>query len=796
MLDVKRLMQITLVVLAIVSSSLLGMGLGSPRLVVIAFVGAALGFVITDLLKLFRIDGVLANIASVAILFLAMKDFFAVDSTGKLVSVANLLVYLQTVLMFQEKIPRLNWQILVLSLLQVVVGTIFSLDLEAGLLFLFYFVVAGTALVLQAVYTEVVDVERRNRRVVNRLQRNSDLSSGVAPLMFFDPGDAPRSHLGGMVCHLALWISVAMAFTSVMFYLVPRHSKPWFGPTSVEVSSAGVSKSVDLDERGVIPMSGQLMFRVSFTDAASGKPFDITGNPPYFRGLALSSLVIENGKTNWHAPHDRVYRGVYQELPGFSSKGVPVHQNVTLEKTTDPLVYGVMPFYQTNSTPDELSFCHEVSALTRSQTRQRLDASPYKYTGGTIVDAQGRFCRSWPYRSNSDFGIKPMYDDQPQFDWLTQMDPSRYTTLVAISDQIASENKAEGGDQLTLFRKLEGFFLDPGKFRYTIDFRNVKRNNQLDPIEDFVRNHRSGHCELFASALTLMLRRQKIPARLVVGFHGADYNQLTGSYLVRAKNAHAWVEAYLGPEDCTPEMYQKGEAGVGGAWMILESTPHTFGAGDGSMSNGALDLARTVWDDYVLGMDGQEVDADKAISIFGFIQYIDVVRWEAEFKRRTQFARDPSFKYIAMGAIGLLMFAIWIQAVRRRQNPAKKLTRKAGRLRRLMAGAISLISPGLGAWMMDGRDPNGPTAFYQKMIDLLESSELHRKPSQTHREFATEVAVHFQSHPAANLIQSTVREITELFNEVRFGKLELENDLSDQIELSLVELEEAILVSD
>ena len=85
MLDVKRLMQITLFLLAIVSSSLLAMGLGSSRLAVIAFVGAALGFVITDLYKLFRIDGVLANIASVVILFLAMKDFFSEDSTGKLV---------------------------------------------------------------------------------------------------------------------------------------------------------------------------------------------------------------------------------------------------------------------------------------------------------------------------------------------------------------------------------------------------------------------------------------------------------------------------------------------------------------------------------------------------------------------------------------------------------------------------------------------------------------------------------------------------------------------------------------
>jgi len=172
-MTLKRLVQITLFALALVSSALLGMGLESSRLIVIAFIGATIGFFVTDIFKLFRIDGVLANIASIVILFLAMKDFFSEDSTGKLISVANLLVYLQTVLMFQEKTPRLNWQILVLSLLQVVVGTIFTLDLEAGMLFLVYFFVAGTAMVLQSVYTDTVDLEKRNRRTANRISRSN-----------------------------------------------------------------------------------------------------------------------------------------------------------------------------------------------------------------------------------------------------------------------------------------------------------------------------------------------------------------------------------------------------------------------------------------------------------------------------------------------------------------------------------------------------------------------------------------------------------------------------------------------
>ena len=68
MLNVKKLIQITLFVLVLISSLLLGLSLESPRLIVIAVVGATIGFVVTDMLRLFRIEGVLANIASIVIL--------------------------------------------------------------------------------------------------------------------------------------------------------------------------------------------------------------------------------------------------------------------------------------------------------------------------------------------------------------------------------------------------------------------------------------------------------------------------------------------------------------------------------------------------------------------------------------------------------------------------------------------------------------------------------------------------------------------------------------------------------
>ena len=68
----------------------------------------------------------------------------------------------------------------------------------------------------------------------------------------------------------------------------------------------------------------------------------------------------------------------------------------------------------------------------------------------------------------------------------------------------------------------------------------------LDPVEDFLVNRKEGHCEYFASALALLLRSIDIPARMVNGFKGGDWNELTQTMNVRQKHAHSWVEAYVG----------------------------------------------------------------------------------------------------------------------------------------------------------------------------------------------------------------------------------------------------------
>jgi transglutaminase-like putative cysteine protease len=58
----------------------------------------------------------------------------------------------------------------------------------------------------------------------------------------------------------------------------------------------------------------------------------------------------------------------------------------------------------------------------------------------------------------------------------------------------------------------------------------------------FFTEVRRGHCELFASAMALAVRSLGIPARVVTGYLGGEWDPQNHSYLVREGMAHLWVE--------------------------------------------------------------------------------------------------------------------------------------------------------------------------------------------------------------------------------------------------------------
>ncbi len=112
--------------------------------------------------------------------------------------------------------------------------------------------------------------------------------------------------------------------------------------------------------------------------------------------------------------------------------------------------------------------------------------------------------------------------------------------LVRLAQTWIDESGLPVEDRVGRARYLERKLSSSGMFSYSLE--NQNRDPAMDPIEDFLTNHRAGHCEYFATALCLMLRSQHIPARVVVGYRTDEWNQIGQCYQVRQLHAHTWVE--------------------------------------------------------------------------------------------------------------------------------------------------------------------------------------------------------------------------------------------------------------
>ena len=110
-----------------------------------------------------------------------------------------------------------------------------------------------------------------------------------------------------------------------------------------------------------------------------------------------------------------------------------------------------------------------------------------------------------------------------------------------------------------------------------------------DPLADFLFQRKQGHCEYFASSMAVMLRSQGVPARIVNGFRTGEYNPVSGNYIIRARDAHSWVEVYL--------------PSVG--WTAFDPTPPDPQYAHGGMSRlmSYLDAAQEFWREWIINYD-------------------------------------------------------------------------------------------------------------------------------------------------------------------------------------------------
>ncbi|HVR42211.1 MAG TPA: transglutaminaseTgpA domain-containing protein [Thermoanaerobaculia bacterium] len=139
------------------------------------------------------------------------------------------------------------------------------------------------------------------------------------------------------------------------------------------------------------------------------------------------------------------------------------------------------------------------------------------------------------------------------------------------------------------------------EFEYLPDPSDLGRAVSVD---EFLLETRRGHCEYFAAGMVVLLAALDIPARIVGGYYGGELNPLIGSFVIRERDAHAWVEVFDGRR-----------------WVVFDPTPADLRPGSSSRNlfraylDAVRDSASYFWDRYILtfGSDDQVDLAMRAI---------------------------------------------------------------------------------------------------------------------------------------------------------------------------------------
>jgi transglutaminase-like putative cysteine protease len=813
-MNLERIVQIHIAALAAIGAVLLGMGQQNSLLPVLAVFAAVTSVIFTDTLNWFHLNRLVANLAMLLALFFSLSDFFQADSAGKLWAIANLLIYLQIVLFYQRKDHRLYWHLAVLSLLQVVVSAALNVGVEFGVVLILYAVVAFSTLSFFFVHRElgkIVDTADSPRdqgtppraKAASRRPTAAQRLLERAPILH-RPADGRvlgRQVIGaGLLKQTGAVGAMALVFAFVLFFSAPRQPNAYYGGLQGHATRVvGFSETVTLDELTRVLESPQPVLRISFRDPETQEAYRVSGFP-YLRGAVLTDYVYERGVGRWFQPSQWPFErwlGVRRRPYGLPPppRGVPlVLEDVILEPLNQPVLFGVFPLYRIDQTPydiwtDPVSQQTLFDPNTDGQTlaEYRYQVATTGIRGGLQVEVTPE-----PNPLKTD-------DDRALLEWekqrLVEFDSSRFPTLTRIASEIAARHGTANSKRAALARGLRDHFLAPGAYRYTLDARGVRRDRELDPLEDFVANHRTGHCQYFASALAMMLRSQGIPARLVVGFRGGEYNALGGYYQVRQRDAHAWVEAYLEPEDAAREMPIDGDISPSGGWLRLDPTPGSdidtvkqYKRGVWGAVDDVLDYSRLLWADYVLGLTAERQQE----SIYAPVtRQANWEVWSAFLKQLAQ-DRDTIARTVRGWITSWPVLAILGAAV------VLRVVLSASRKRRLPRAAdVSLVN----RWRarLAGRpaetrkaEPPRVVGFYLRFEQLLGRLGLVRAANQTQREFAAAAAERITAQSLADAAERLPETIADAFYRVRFGNAVLPDEEARAIEGAVQRLEQAI----
>lgn len=309
---------------------------------------------------------------------------------------------------------------------------------------------------------------------------------------------------------LAVKISLqSIPLMLVLFMVFPRIAPLWAVPVQTSANRTGVSDEMTPGDISRLVSSADLAFRVGFEG----------GTAPAHQNLYWRGLVLEEfDGTTWRRRSNAFYsmaaaRSNYQQdyAGRVVLRGEPISYHIILEPTQRPWLYGLQ-LAEPASTSVYRGRNFELFYSTLVSQRLSYDINSY-LEGQTDVflrDSIRRSALELPGEGN---------------------ERSRAFAL-QLREQYRTERDY-------IYAVLAYFQQQP--FFYTLSPAPL----QGDHIDDFLFNTREGFCEHYASSFTYLMRAAGIPARVVIGYQGAEYNRYENYLMVYQYNAHAWSEVWL-----------------------------------------------------------------------------------------------------------------------------------------------------------------------------------------------------------------------------------------------------------
>ncbi len=287
------------------------------------------------------------------------------------------------------------------------------------------------------------------------------------------------------------FVLLALPLVALLYVFFPRLSAPlWRLPGS---GVTGPTDSMTIGDVQSLVLSDELAFRVKF-DGAPPPEYE-----RYWRGTVLADF---DGLT-WSV-------GMPQAPESVTPIGDTIRYQVALEPTRLRWLYA-LDVPQSVDSPLRARRTWNASLLTYGFVRQRVD-----YRVKSVLD----------YRLGAD-----MAPDDLQL----------YLRLPASGNPqaraFASALRAEHSDA-TAFAEALLRTINRENFWYSLQVPELAE----DTVDDFWFNHKRGFCEHYANAVTFLLRAGGVPARVVVGYQGGDWNPYGEFLTVRHLDAHAWLE--------------------------------------------------------------------------------------------------------------------------------------------------------------------------------------------------------------------------------------------------------------